>query len=316
MTSRRSASSALSFALLLTTLVLPSRAFAGGAWTTGEGFLWAKLSLVYQRSDQQLADRVSALMTGCGTPIGRAERMPFDCVTGGTFEVTATYLDLMFGVVDGVDLRLQLPVIVGQAFWNDSGLMASQDVALGDVRLGGQVRVFDEPELFLAALRWELKAPTGFFTTDEGQQAVGQGQWDFSGWLAISRGLALGGGASAWLNAELGWRVRFTNPATGINVGDELLGLLEGGVRFDWFMLPVKLELIYGLDSTVPSEPTPRPQRWIFSALISGIFAFEELSPIALELGVRVPLVGEGYPSIPVFSFGIWGEVDLYAIGS
>ena len=217
--------------LATSVLVFPTPAQAGGAWTTPEGTLWGKIAFVYQRSDQQFADPISSLMVACGTAISPGDRMPFDCTTGGTFEVSALYADLFFGIVDGVDVRLQVPVILSQSFWNDSGLNAQQDVALGDLRFGGQFRLLDDP--FLIGLRWELKAPTGHFTTDEGIPAVGEGQWDLTTTAAVSYGFD-----RAWLNGEVGWRFRFPNPETEIDTGDELVVLVEGGYRFtDWLMV-------------------------------------------------------------------------------
>lgn len=287
-------------------ILIPATASAGGAWTLEEGHLWGKLSLVYQRADQQFADPISALMLACGDPISPGDRMPFDCTTGGVFEVTALYADLIWGIVDGVDVRLQVPLILSQSFFNDSGLNAHQDVAFGDLRVGGQFRFLNDS--VVAALRWQLKMPTGFFTTDEGVQAVGEGQWDLSAIAAVSGSID-----DAWLNGEVGWRFRFANPTTGIDVGDELLILGEVGYRFlPWLMVPLKLELIYGLESTNSREPTPRPGRWILNAIASAILVFEELHPVAFEVGIRVPIVGQGYPSLPVFSLGVWGEIEMY----
>ena len=298
--------SALVGAALFGILLTPGTAAAGGAWTLEEGHLWGKLALVYQRSDQHFADPITSTMLACGEPISASDRMPFDCTTGGVFEVTALYADLMWGIIDGVDVRLQVPLILSQSFWNESGLNARQDVAFGDIRVGGQFRFIADP--VLASLRWEVKIPTGFFTADEGIPAVGEGQWDLTAIAAVSRGVG-----DAWFNAEVGWRFRFENPTTGIDVGDEFLALGEAGYRFlPWLMVPLKLELIYGLESTNPTEPTPRPGRWVFNVLASAILAFEEIEPVAFELGIRVPVIGQGYPSLPVFTIGVWGELDMY----
>lgn len=294
------------FALVATIVLIPATASAGGAWTLEEGHLWGKLSLVYQRSSQQFADPISALMLACGDPISPGDRMPFDCTTGGTFEVSALYADVIWGIVDGIDVRLQVPLILSQSFWNESGLNSNQGVAFGDIRVGGQFRYLDEE--VVGAVRWELKMPTGFFSTDEGVQAVGEGQFDFTAIAAISGSIG-----DAWLNGEAGWRFRFTNPTTNIDVGDELLLLGEAGYRFlPWLMVPLKLELIYGLESTNSTEPSPRPGRWVLNAIASAILVFEEIEPVAFELGIRVPIVGQGYPSLPVFSVGVWGEYDMY----
>ena len=294
---RRRAAAAVVVAVLLT----PARGHAhggwAGAWTTDPGRVWGKLTFIYLRSDRLFADPISSLQLACGGVIARSDRIPYDCTTGGVFEVSALYTDLMVGIADGVDAWIQLPLVLRQSFWNDSGLEATRDPSLGDVRFGARHRLLSEP--FLLAFGWQLEAPTGSFTTDEGVPATGEGQWDLSGQLLASSSIPHG-----YVQLDAGWRFRFANATTLIDPGDQpIAGAEVAWQPYPWLTFPLRLEYFWGLPSESPREPVPRPNVWALEATVGAFFQVER---VGIDLRAKIPLVGEGWPALPTFWIGVW----------
>jgi len=287
-------------------IAAPGKASAG-AWTLEEGRIWSKAAFLYLRSNTLFADQnderfgLTGCVDGAGSPVtlSAGDRRPYDCTTGGTFQVAAVYWDTYIGIIDELDLVLQIPLILHTQFHNESGLEGS-DGGLGDIRLGAQYRYLSDP-VVLAAY-FAVKAPTGSFTTNEAVPPLGEGQWDLT-WKALI-GRSFG---RVWLGADVGYRLRLTNPNTQINVGDEILVNLEGGAQiWRWISFIGGADLLWGFESEDEGAPTNRPRRWVLHATGKLLFALGQ--HIGLELNVRWPLAGEGWPADPVLGIAIFGK--------
>jgi hypothetical protein len=294
-------------AVLVATLVGPTSTAFAGAWTLEEGKIWSKAALLYLRSSSLFADQnderfgLTGCVDGAGNPvtISAGDRRPYDCTTGGTFQVAAIYWDTYFGITDELDLIVQIPFILHTQFENDSGLDGS-DAGLGDIRVGAQYRYLADPVVL--ALYFAVKAPTGNFTTNEAVPPLGQGQWDLT-WRALI-GRSFG---RFYAGADIGYRLRLTNPDTGINVGDEILVNLEGGVTiWKWISFQTGGDLLWGFESEEEGAPTNRPRRWVLHVRGTLSLAFHE--HFGMELGLRWPVAGEGWPADPVFGIALYGK--------
>ncbi|MEM9188272.1 MAG: transporter [Myxococcota bacterium] len=293
---------------------VPSEAHAG-AWTLEEGRIWGKAALLYLRSDRIFADTnderfgLMGCTDGAGNPvqIGLGDRRPYDCLTGGTFQVAALYFDVTVGIVDRWDFTVQVPVILDVSFRNESGLDGS-DAGLSDIRLGTKFRILQEPMVLSVAA--EVKLPTGDFTTDEAVPPLGEGQFDLGLQVLVGKGFEYG-----WVGGDVGWRFRLTNPDTRINVGDELLANVEGGIKpLAWLAIPLGVDLLYGMESQEEGVPTSRPRRWVMHVRGGLLFSVTEF--LHLEASVRWPVAGAGWPADPIWSFGVMGETPpLWRIG-
>ncbi len=301
----------LAFALSMAT----PRSAQAGAWTLEEGTIWSKAAFLYLRSSTVFAnsDDERFGLDGCSDGVGNpvtiraGDRRPYDGTTGGTFQVAAIYWDTYFGITDELDLTLQIPIVLHTQFHNDSGLHGT-DGGLGDLRFGAQYRLLLEPVVLSAYA--DVKAPTGSFTTNEAVPPLGQGQWDITWKMLIGRSFG-----RFYAGADVGFRLRFTNPDTNIDVGDEILVNIEGGMRIWRFIsFQTGADLLWGFESQEDGAPASRPRQWVLHVRGSLAAAFN--AHIGMELGLRWPVAGEGWPADPVFGIAIIGKTPrLWDLG-
>ncbi len=295
---------ALLVAIVCAVVLAPERAHAG-AWTLEEGRLWGKLAVLHLSSDQLFATETDAGLLGCANGAGEAivigprDRRPYDCTTGGTFRVTAVYAELALGLLDELEVSLQVPWIADVRFSNTSGL-DGRDSGIGDLRASLRYRVLAQP--FVGTLAFQVKVPSGRFTTDEAVPPLGEGQWDLT--FSAQAGRSFGRG---YLNADVGYRVRLPNDDTRIDVGDEILTSLEGGASLHpRFALRAASALLWGFESeNVGSAVLARPRRWVLEGRFTAAVVVHE--HVGLEAFVFVPLVGEGWPANATYGIAVSG---------
>jgi hypothetical protein len=318
-----SRSSAASYTLLLTLLsgaflFLPAKAQAG-AWTTGEGKVWGKVAVFHMDSDRLFvdADRVGDICSERMLELG--ERAPYDCQLegGGGLKTTQLFFEGAIGLHERIDLWLQIPVILNGEF--TSMFVDENQRGLGDIRFGTKALLLRKPVVLATRLR--VKAPTGDFPVDAVQFPLGEGQWDVTPAVLASRSLFNG---AIWVGAQLGYRARFKNDQAMLDLGDEVLGVAEGGGwALPWLYTELRYQLQWGFESKRTSGPldqTLAPRRVMFLTPKLMVAPFrpqrattrEVLANLAVEWGVRIPVWGRGWPADPVWFIGVNTKLQAF----
>ncbi len=282
--------------VLMGSILLSTANLFAGAWTLKRGQVWAKTSLLYQKT----SERYYSANTPCpiGTNCSRGDRVdfPFD----GESRITAIYLDLGYGLLDRLQLNLQVPFF-DISFTDLANPSRPSSTDVGDVRFFAQYRFLTTP--VVAALKVGAKAPTGFFNKDAEAVPVGDGQWDLE--LGASFGKSLWPTAAS-VNLDLGYRVRFA-PDVEISdrdPGDEFHFRGEAGYTL-WHNLSLRAAVsgLYG-------------DRFEQEGLVIGdsereVLFFEPgiswTTPQGLLFEASVPftLSGKNYPAGAVLNLGI-----------
>ncbi len=223
----KSCQSVLFFVLPAVSLLLfgcPPETYAG-AWTLKRGQLSVKSTLLYQNTSERYysANTPCPLGESC-TRSGQRVSFPFD----GESRLTALFFDVNYGILDRLQLGLQIPYFDIQ-FTDIPDPTRPGTSEIGDTRFGAKYLVFKAP--FVTAVEVQAKAPTGFFNRDAEIVPVGDGQWDLD--------VSLQFGKSLWpirgyVNLEAGHRTRFAPDLDKANVqpGDELFWSAEAGYTF------------------------------------------------------------------------------------
>jgi hypothetical protein len=258
---------------------------AGGLPATGEAGAWV---LPRGRTDVQVAllhqDTTDRYFLD-------GDRIPY--FFDGRNRTSALYLDARHGLTDRIEALLQVPFF----------LLRFDDLAddrrsngLGDVRVGARYNLLrDSP---VATLDVRVKIPTGTFVNDAEVVPVGEGQWDLD--------LAAEVAHSFWprpfyVNGRAGYRFRGANDEIGIDFGDELFWLVEGGYTVN---ARVGLKLVarglHGKEGTsfgIPIETLKREAVYLEPGVIirAGPSWF-------VELAVPFTVAGRNWPAGPVFS--------------
>jgi len=316
--SRRS----LVLTLLLTTFfALPSQARAG-AWTTPEGALWTKLTLLHLDSDQLFVDanRVGRFCgsdaSGNAIQLESGDRAPYDCTLegGGGLLTTQLMWEASFGFHERFDVAIKVPYFLNAEF--STPFTPESRSGFGDTYLSMRGNILMEPVVLTTGLI--LKAPTGFFTQDAVGIPLGEGQWDLESRTQVARSFD-----EFWLGAEVAYRLRLPNEELGnggLNIGDEVIGVIEGGYRpLPWLYIPLRWELMVGFESTDQAE-TPFPniagRRYLTvkTGLLVNPLAHTEgpFKTLGVELGVIYPIWGEGWPADPIFLVGVDNTFRLF----
>ena len=290
-------------------------AVQAGAWTTEEGVIWGKIALFHLNSERLFVDSIREGTFCEGRTVTAGERAPYDCQLegGGGLITTQLFLEAAVGIHERVDLRLQVPVILQGRF--DSMFVDENEQGLGDVRVGGQVLLLSEP--FVWSGGWEIKIPTGEFLTDAVRIPLGEGQWDFTFRTLLARSFIEG---RLWVGGEFGYRVRLTNEQANLSVGDELVAVLEtGGQPIPWVYLQVRSDFLWGFPSQRIGGPVVQelaPRRVLFLQPSVTLLPFAAgtgpLTGSGVEVGVRIPVWGRGWPADPVWFVALSTTVRVF----
>lgn len=176
------------------------------------------------RSDGQFAPGDARGLSGplCPDPIDPGERMPYSCVTGGTFTVAQAFAAISVGVLPWLTADLVVPVVLHAEFADDLGFTRARgagDVVVG-LRIGG---VWDSWAVAGVA---QVKAPTGPRRFQYRDVPLGEGIWEAEAGVRAGRSF----GRWGWAEVHQGLRLRFVNPSTGTDAGEEWTGKIGGGV--------------------------------------------------------------------------------------
>ena len=137
------------------------------------------------------------------------------------------------------------------------------------------------------------KIPTGEFINEDGLIPVGEGQWDFD--------LIVQGGRSLWplpayVNADVGYRVRLRNKEIDRDPGDEwLLNAEIGAQPREWLSLALKYEMLRsGKGETFGIRTASLIKRISYLAPTIGVRVYDD---VWLEAAMRNTLGGRNFPA-------------------
>ena len=263
-----------------------------GPWTLPAGRLYLKTAVAYHNTDRRFCTVQDARSPAfCAAGCAHAgDRAPFDPFTAGRSEA--------WGIRDGLEIAVQIP-LYRLRFTNRADPDRPATTAAGDIRFGSGLRLSNGP--VVSAFRILVKAPTGRFTRDAEVINVSEGQWDLD--LKLSAG-GSGGGGQLWWSGMAGYRFRGDNSDLEIELGDEWLARLEGGVHLTG-TIAAKTSLDWArsdrpvLRASGRSLPWRR-ERW--AATPSVLVAVHER--FTLEGAVEVPVSGRDGPAGAVFLAG------------
>lgn len=267
-------------------------------WVETRGQVRVGVQAASLTSMRQFAGGEARGFTGprCPEPVGPGDRMPYSCVTGGTYRQQTVAGFAQIGLGRGLALDLQVPGVVG-AFEDDVGRTDAR--GLGDVRAGVRWgRGFGE---WVGALAMVVKAPTGPGTFVDRDVPLGDGQWDISAGVRLGRSLHPVGWVETWQTVT----VRFTNPVTGVNPGDEWRPVVALGLTpVTWGGVLLRGEGIVALPD-VDAFGIRSPGRTLAQVRAAGFL--RPVDRLWVELGVAIPIAGQRWPvaSMP-FATVMW----------
>lgn len=248
-----------------------------GAWVLPRGHTNIQVALLHQDTTERY------FLNG--------ERIPY--FFDGHNRTSALYIDGRYGITDRLEGVAQVPFF--HLRFDDLADDRTSS-GLGDVRLGLRYNlVKDSP---VATLEARVKFPTGTFVNDAEVVPVGEGQWDLD--------LAAEVAHSFWprpfyLNGQVGYRFRGPNEESGIDFGDELFWLAEGGYTVN-ARLGLKLVArgLHGQEGTsfdIPIETLKRKAVYVEPGAV-----FRINPKWFLEFAVPFTVAGRNWPAGPVFT--------------
>jgi hypothetical protein len=219
------------------------------------------------------------------------ERIPY--FFEGQNRTSALYLEGRYGFTDRLEGMVQVPYFILRF---DDLADDRRSSGLGDVRAGlryNLVRQFP-----VATVDVQVKFPTGTFVNDAEVVPVGEGQWDVD--------LAGEVAHSFWprpfyVSARAGYRIRSPNEESGIDFGNEVFWLVEGGYEVNRRLgLKMVARGVHGGDATSFGLSIPTLKReavYLVPALVI------RASPSwFVELGVPFTVSGRNWPAGPVLT--------------
>ncbi|HEX9727261.1 MAG TPA: hypothetical protein VGA37_02005 [Gemmatimonadales bacterium] len=265
----------------------PTLAGGGGLQTLDPGAGWVQLSILRQVSGRFF------------DPAG--DRRPF--LADGQVRTRSAYLTAAVGVIDGIDVWLQVP-LHDVRYQDQSG--ARSRAGIGDpraaVRFGSAAIGASHVPL---SIRAGLKLPGSGFPVDATIIPLGEGQADVE--LSLESGVGFGGGAVQYLTGWVGYRRRFENAARDRKPGDELFAHLAVGGRVYGLHLELAAEALRGGTPEQLGFAVPGSSRDLFQ--LSPTIG-SRVGPGTLEATALVPIAGANLPTGPAGSVGYriaWG---------
>lgn len=222
------------------------------------------------------------------------ERIPY--FFDGRSRTSGLYVDARHGLTHRFEALVQVPFFLLRF---DDLSDDRRSSGLGDVRAGLRWNVFTSAPV--ATLDVRVKFPTGTFVNDAEVVPVGEGQWD----LDLAAELA----HSFWprpfyLNGRAGYRFRGPNGESGIDFGNELFWLVEGGytvnARVGFKLVARGLHGQKGASFGIPIETLRREAIYLEPAVI--IRAGESWF---VELAAPFTVAGRNWPAGPVLGLKV-----------
>ncbi len=254
-------------------------------WPAGQGNYWTKLSIFHQSTTEQF--RASG------------EKRPF-LNSNAEARSSALFFDALVGVTDRLDLWLQVPYF-DLNFDDDADERHSSGV--GDLRLSARYNLFGlrDGSVQISG-RFTTKIPIVDFPIDAEVIPVGEGQWDYEGWLEV--------GASFWPIPAygvlwLGRRWRAMNDETTRDPGDEFAFLAElGGTFVGSLGGKVVLDVIFGSNGSIQGVRVSSDEREIM--YLQPTVNYQITPSLLIEAAARVPLRGQNFPAGPQFMIALF----------
>ena len=252
-----------------------------GIGTLGAGQGWVQVSLYHSRSTEFYD------VTGVSRPF----------LAGGEARTSSAFVTGAIGVIDGLDVLVQLPV---HRLVFDDVTGRRQRVGIGDPRFTARIgtALVGRPEIPVS-VRASVKLPGSEFPVDPNLIPLSEGQTDIE--IAAETGHALAGSA-LHVMGWLGYRWRFEDDRRGRKPGNERFARLGlgGGVRaMRW---ELALEALSGLplEQQGLSLETAR-RRLVQVAPTVGW----NVGAAQLEVSGRLNLSGRNLPSGSSFLAGV-----------
>ena len=284
------------FSLIVCLFSLTTQALAG-AWTLKRGNLWVKSSFFYQKTDERFYSRNQPCpLRNCE----KGQRVPFPF--NGESRVTAIYFDINYGLLDWLELDVQIPYF-DIAFTDDSNPFRDNTTSVGDIRFGARFRWLTNP--VVSTLKIQAKAPTGLFNKDSEFVPIGDGQWD----LEIQGQF----GRSLWplpfyVNLDIGYRFRFEPnvETTDLDPGDEFTLRAEAGYNItQHLLLKAAIDGFWGDEFTnITTQLRFRDSGRNILYFEPGIY-WQIYPPLAVEASTKISLSGKNYPAGVIYSGGV-----------
>ncbi len=263
----------------------PELAGGRGLRTLPQGSGWFQVSALRQASDRYF---------GTG-----GERRPF--LAAGEVTTHSLYLTAAVGVVPGVDLWAQLPVLAVR-YADQSG--QRQATGVGDprvaVRLGPKAWGVGLPVM----VRWGLKLPGREFPVDATLIPLSEGQRDWE--VSLESGTTLGHQA-AYVAGWVGYRWREENVTVRRKPGNERFAHLAVGSQFRGVRAEAALQFLSGEAPRYVGVELSTAARRLLT--LQPTLAYPA-GPGVVELTGVVSLAGRNLPSGPGVSAGYrlgWG---------
>jgi len=201
------------------------------------------------------------------------------------------YVEGRHGFTDRLEAMVQVPFF---AVRFDDLSDDRRSSGLGDVRAGLRFNVLRNSPVATVDVR--VKFPSGDFVNDAEVVPVGEGQWD----LDLAAELA----HSFWprplyVSGRAGYRFRSPNLESGLDFGDEVFWLVEGGYAFTSRLgLKVVARGLHGAEGTSFGLAIPTLKREAVY-VVPGLVV--RASPTwTVELSVPFTVKGRNWPAGPV----------------
>ncbi len=261
-----------------------------GAWTLPAGRVWTKVSWFQQTTQEWYIDAPEPVLRADGTfgkhPIGI--RRPY--WVGGEYSSQAIFLEGFVGLTDWLDLGVQVPYF-DQAFDDETRAEAPADAGLSDLRIFAKTQLLQNP--LILTLKLGAKMPTGEFRNEDGLIPVGEGQWDFDVFVQAGRSLWP---LPAYVNVDVGYRVRMRNDEIDRDPGDEWLVNAEIGAQpRPWLSVALKYEMLRsGKGETFGIRTASLIKRISYLAPTIGVRVYGDTW---IEAAMRSSLGGRNFPA-------------------
>ena len=279
---------------------LQPRAADAGAWTLGKGNLWSKVTFLSQTTDEHYDGE------------GSAVAMPLDA----RYQTRQVFFDLFYGVRDGIDLGLQVPLVSNKFVDKDEG----NDVAtpppaletesgLSDLRGYAKFKLLDQSQL-VGTLKLGFKTPIGEYRPVPEALSVTDGQWDFEVVGQIGRSFWP---TPVYANVDLGYRMRGeykdtdgVEPDRSYTPGPELVFNAEAGYSpMDRLLVALKFEGLSGAEYDALSNPG-EPETLSQSVTYLAPTVLVDLNPdLSVEASARMTASGNRYFVGPTWTVGL-----------
>jgi hypothetical protein len=255
---------------------LPAASEAG-AWVLPRGVTNLQVALLHQDTTERY------FLDG--------ERTPY--FFEGRNRTSALYLEGRHGFTDRLEGMVQIPFFTLRF---DDLADDRRSNGLGDVRAGLRYNVVQQFPVLTADV--QVKFPTGDFNNDAEVVPVGEGQWDVD--------LAGEVAHSFWprpfyVNARAGYRIRSPNEESGIDFGNEVFWLFEGGYELNRRLgLKVVARGLHGDEATSFGIPIPTLKRE--AVYLEPGIVIRATPTWFVEIGVPFTVAGRNWPAGPIVS--------------